>query len=40
MEQFKMVAECPESTVVADYEARPRNDARYQSEADMERWLI
>ena len=40
MEQFKMVAECPESTVVADYEARPRNDSRYQSEADMERELI
>lgn len=35
-----MVAECPDSTVVADYEARPRNDARYQSEADMERELI
>ena len=40
MEQFKMVAECPESTVVADYEARPRNDSRYQSEAEMERELI
>ena len=40
METFKMVAECPQSTVVADYEAQPRNDARYQSEADMERELI
>lgn len=40
MEQFKMVAECPESTVVADYEARPRNDSQYQSEAEMERELI
>lgn len=40
MEQFKMVAECPESTVVADYEARPRNDSRYQSEVEMERELI
>ena len=35
-----MVAKCPQSTVVADYEARPRNDASYQSEADMERELI
>lgn len=35
-----MVAECPESTVVADYEARPRNDSRYQSEVEMERELI
>ena len=40
MEQFKMVAECPESTVVGDYDARPRNEARYQSEADMARELI
>lgn len=35
-----MVAECPQSTVVADYESIPRNDSRYQSEADMERELI
>ena len=35
-----MVAECPQSTVVTDYESIPRNDSRYQSEADMERELI
>lgn len=35
-EQYKMVAESPQSTVVADYESTYRRSTQYQSEAEME----
>lgn len=38
-EQYKMVAENPQSTVVSDYEPRYRTAKQYQSEAEMERSL-
>ena len=39
-EQYKMVAENPQSTVVSDYEPRYRNAKQYQSEAEMEKEFI
>lgn len=39
-EQYMMVAENPQSTVVSDYEIRYRKDKQYQSEAEMEKEFI
>ena len=39
-DQYKMVAENPLSTVVADYEPRYRSAKQYQSEAEMEKEFI
>lgn len=39
-EQYKMVAENPQSTVVSDYEPRYRTAKQYQSEAEMEKEFI
>lgn len=39
-EQYKMVAENPQSTVVSDFEPAYRRSAQYQSEAEMEREFI
>lgn len=39
-EQYKMVAENPQSTVVSDFEPAYRRSAQYQSEAEMERDFI
>ena len=39
-EQYKMVAENPQSTVVSDFETAYRRSAQYQSEAEMERDFI
>ena len=39
-EQYKMVAENPQSTVVADFEPAYRRSSQYQSEAEMEREFI
>lgn len=39
-EQYKMVAENPQSTVVSDYELRYRTAKQYQSEAEMEKEFI
>ena len=39
-DQYKMVAENPLSTVVADYEPRYRSAKQYQSEAEMEKDFI
>ena len=39
-EQYKMVAENPQSTVVSDYEPIYRKSTQYQSEAEMERDFI
>ena len=39
-EQYKMVAENPQSTVVSDYEPIYRKSSQYQSEAEMERDFI
>lgn len=35
-EQYKMVAENPQSTVVSDFEPVYRKSTQYQSEAEME----
>ena len=40
LEQYKMVAENPQSTVVSDFEPAYRRSAQYQSEAEMERDFI
>jgi type I restriction enzyme R subunit len=37
MKQYDLVAENPESTVVAEYQAEYRREKSYQSEADLER---
>lgn len=39
-DQYKMVAENPQSTVVSDYEPRYRTAKQYQSEAEMEKEFI
>ncbi len=39
-EQYKMVAENPQSTVVSDFEPIYRKSTQYQSEAEMEREFI
>ncbi len=39
-EQFNIIAEQDHGTVVARYEPQPRNGSGYQSEAELERWLI
>lgn len=39
-EQYKIIAEQDNSTVVARYEISKRNRDCYQSEAELERWLI
>ena len=39
-EQYKMVAENPQSTVVSDYEPRYRTAKQYQSEADKDKEAI
>ncbi len=39
-EQIKIVAEQPQSTVVADYELKERDTTAYQSEAEMEKDFI
>lgn len=39
-EQYKMVAENPQSTVVSDFEPIYRKATQYQSEAEMERDFI
>ena len=39
-EQYKMVAENPQSTVVSDFEPIYRKSTQYQSEAEMERDFI
>ena len=39
-EQYKMVAENPQSTVVSDFEPAYRRSSQYQSEAEMEREFI
>ena len=39
-EQFNIIAEQDQSTVVARYEPTPRNGNAYQSEAELEQWLI
>lgn len=40
MNEYKMVAENPQSTVVSDYEIKYGKAKQYQSEADMEREFI
>ena len=39
-EQYKMVAENPQSTVVSDFEPVYRKSTQYQSEAEMEHDFI
>ncbi len=39
-EQYKLVAESPQSTVVSEYETKGGKAVHYQSEAEMERELI
>ena len=39
-EQYKIIAEQDNSTVVARYETSKRKGDCYQSEAELERWLI
>ena len=39
-EQFNIIAEQEQSTVVARYEPTPRSGNAYQSEAELEQWLI
>ena len=39
-EQYKIIAEQDNITVVARYEISKRNRDCYQSEAELERWLI
>jgi type I restriction enzyme R subunit len=40
MKEYKIVAENPESTVVAEYEAEYRKEKSYQSEAELEKAFI
>lgn len=40
MKEYKLVAENPESTVVAEYEAEYRKNTSYQSEAELEKAFI
>jgi type I restriction enzyme R subunit len=40
MVQYKFIAENPESTIVAEYQAEYRVEKRYQSEAELERAFI
>ena len=40
MKEYKLVAENPESTVVAEYEVEYRKDTAYQSEAELEKSFI
>ena len=40
MNQYNIVAESPESTVVAEYNSPYKRAAAYQSEAELERTLI
>ncbi|TKC01410.1 type I restriction endonuclease subunit R [Pedobacter cryotolerans] len=40
MKEYKLVAENPESTVVAEYEAEYRKQTSYQSEAELEKAFI
>ena len=39
-EQYNIIAEQDRSTVVARYEPQPRNGSAYQSEAELEHWLV
>ena len=40
MKQYDIVAENPESTVVADYRTEYRNETKYQPEAKLEKAFI
>ena len=40
MENYVLVAENPESTVVAEYQPLPRKESSYQSEAELEKAFI
>ena len=40
MNKFSVVAENPESTVVAEYQATKVKSAEYQSESDLEKAFI
>ncbi len=40
MDNYVLVAENPESTVVAEYQPLPRKESSYQSEADLEKAFI
>lgn len=40
MDKFSLVAENPESTVVAEYQPLPRKETAYQTEAELERAFI